>query len=363
MAVHGVYAVVPAETVNWLPAAFEAQTADGQTLTLSPVDGTAALTQAGLYAPDWVPVGLGLRTDGNTAGPVAFVRRSWTAADNAALTATPAGVENVRWNPDPASLTAVAANDADRVRTVAGAAPAVLFFPRLYVGGEVCSNGYAGLAGSISQMPRSWGQAYQPVENARALCTAAGAPAGCQSLMKEFCGDPANPNYGGAECGAWGRGAGGEALDEAARVWCRAGERTDDEKNRCRCVLSEDTGQECTACQGVSEAGRRTGLLATKKGLTARDGIACALEQTLQQQAKQSADAEASVAAARKLQARKQQDMVEGYESTQTLPLWAWLLLAAALITCVAVFLRQTREHVVVRVAANAVPPKIVAPI
>jgi hypothetical protein len=104
-------------------------------------------------------------------------------------------------------------------------------------------------------------------------------------------------------------------------------------------------------------------LLATKKGLTARDGIACALEQTLQQQAKQSADAEASVAAARKLQARKQQDMVEGYESTQTLPLWAWLLLAAALITCVAVFLRQTREHVVVRVAANAVPPKIVAPI
>ncbi|NBO42514.1 MAG: hypothetical protein EBU92_13550, partial [Betaproteobacteria bacterium] len=206
---------------------------------------------------------------------------------------------------------------------VAGAAPAVLFFPRLYVGGEVCSNGYAGLAGSISQMPRSWGQAYQPVENARALCTAAGAPAGCQSLMKEFCGDPANPNYGGAECGAWGKGAGGETLDEAARVWCRASERTDDEKNRCRCVLSEDTGQECTACQGVSEA----------------------------------------VAAARKLQARKQQDMIEGYESTQTLPLWAWLLLAAALITCVAVFLRQTRGRVVVRVAADAVPPKIVAPI
>jgi len=344
MAVRGVYATVPADDAAWGPPVFSAKTVSGQTVTLSPVDGTAALTRAGLHAPDWVPVGLGLRVDGG-AGPVAFVRRSWTGS--MALTAAPPGADNARWSLDPAGLVPAEASPADRVRTTAGDAPATVFFPRLYVDGGAVSNGYAAFAGEVSRAPRAYGQAYTPVENARALCAGPSVPGGCRALMQEYCGDPGGPNFGGAECVAWGqREDGGEAMDEAARAWCRG--RPEDA--RCRCVRSEDAGEECENCQGATDAGRQGDLLATRRGLAARDGVACALKKTLAEQGEKRAADEAAGEAGREQRARQLQATVEGYQSTQTLPLWAWLVLVAAVISCVAVFLRQTRGHVEVRV-------------
>lgn len=363
----GGYALVPAAEAEWGPPQWTGQTADKRTVTLAAAGGTAALTKAGLHPADWGTVGLGLRVDGVAQGPVAFVRKVWAATeapaplplsgepdgpfDSLLGSIPPEGLKVQAWYPMPATVMQrpKGPDEKDRVRTVAaGAQPAQDFVPMLYQGGPL-ANSYAALR------PKGRTVAFDLIPDLEGRCLA-GLPPGktrdqCDRAMAEYCGDPGGPNFAGERCAQWAATGRAGAMDEAMTRWCQGSSDP-----RCACLNAAAAGGDgvppvCTAkeCEGLTAATRLSTLLATQQQVDARAGGVCEMARAAAAQTAKAEKAAADGEITRQRKAQRQQELVEGFQASQEVPLWAWLLMAAVLIVCVALFLRLTRAREVVR--------------